>query len=187
MGPIVKSGTLMKLELHSLFKKGFKAYYLLVVSIIVLIITIHSMIKDSLNQQRSTALVVNLAGRQRMLSQRLLNELYSCRYHNCDYAELNLSLNKLVQMNTFLQEGNENLSIDPLDEEEIMVNFRKLEPHLQWMKTRLGAFENIENVPFDDMRYHVDQFLIIMDDIVFQFQEKSEEEFRSRWALKIMH
>ncbi|NKI32608.1 type IV pili methyl-accepting chemotaxis transducer N-terminal domain-containing protein [Croceivirga thetidis] len=177
----------MMLKLPNLFKKGIRAYVLFVVSIIVLTIAIQSMIQNSLNKQRSAALLVNLAGRQRMLSQRLVNELYSCRYHDCDYAELNLSLNKLVQMNTFLQEGNENLSIDPLDEEEIKVNFRKLEPHLKWMKTRLGAFENIENVPFDDMRYHVDQFLIIMDDIVFQFQEKSEEDFRSRWALRIMH
>ncbi|NKI32607.1 type IV pili methyl-accepting chemotaxis transducer N-terminal domain-containing protein [Croceivirga thetidis] len=175
----------MKLKLPKLFKKGFRAYYLLVVSIIVLTIAIQSMIQYSLNKQRSTALVVNLAGRQRMLSQRVLNELYSCRYHNCDYAELKLSLNKLVQMNSFLQEGNENLSIDPLDEEEIIVNFRKLEPHLLWINSQLGDFDNIENVPFNDMRYHVDRFLIIMDDIVFQFQKKSEDDIRAMMIIEV--
>ena len=76
------------------FKKGFRAYYLLVVSIVLLTITIQTITQYSLNKQSSSALVVNLAGRQRMLSQRLLNELYSCRYHNCDYADMKLTLTK---------------------------------------------------------------------------------------------
>lgn len=175
----------MKLKLPKLFKKGFRAYYLLVVSIIVLTIAIQSMIQYSLNKQRSTALVVNLAGRQRMLSQRLLNELYSCRYHDCDYAELKLSLNKLYQMNTFLQEGNENLSMDPVDEEEILANFRKLEPHIAWLKSQLNDFDNLENISFNDMRYHVDRFLVIMDDIVFQFQKKSEDDIRAMMIVEV--
>lgn len=175
----------MKLKLPKLFKKGFRAYYLLVVSIIVLTIAIQSMIQYSLNKQRSTALVVNLAGRQRMLSQRLLNELYSCRYHDCDYAELKLSLNKLYQMNTFLQEGNENLSIDPVDEEEILDNFRKLQPHIQWLKSKMDNFDNLENIQFADMRYRVDRFLVIMDDIVFQFQKKSEDDIRAMMIIEV--
>ena len=175
----------MAIKIPQLFKKGFRAYYLLVVSIIVLTIAIQSIIQYSLNKQRSTALVVNLAGRQRMLSQRLLNELYSCRYHTCDYAEIKISLNKLVQMNTFLQEGNENLSMDPLDEEEILVNFRKLQPHIDWFQSELGNFDNLENIAFNDMRFHVDRFSATMDDIVFQFQKKSEADIRTMMIIEV--
>lgn len=165
----------MKFKGNNWFKKGFRAYYLLVVSIIVITIAIQSIIQYSLNKQRSTALVVNLAGQQRMISQQILNELYSCRFHNCDYAELKLSLNKLLQMNHTLQHGNESLSIDPVDDEEILANFAKLEPHLNWLKENLNDFDKIQHASFDEVREQTDEFSFIMGEIVFQFQKQSEE------------
>ncbi|MDT0607221.1 type IV pili methyl-accepting chemotaxis transducer N-terminal domain-containing protein [Croceitalea rosinachiae] len=168
----------MKIGKKKVFKKGFRAYYLLVVSIIVLTIAIQSIIQYSLNEQRSTAKIVNLAGRQRMLSQRLLNEVYSCRYHNCDYAELKLTLNKLYQMNAALQEGSYNLGIDPLDNEGISANFERLEPYVNWFKWNLSDLQDIDDIKFNDMRYRVDRFTIIMNEIVLQFQKKSEEDIK---------
>ncbi len=168
----------MKIGKKEVFKKGFRAYYLLVVSIIVLTFAIQSIIQYSLNKQRSTAMIVNLAGRQRSLSQRLLNEVYSCRYHNCDFSEVKLTLNKLYQMNTILQEGSENLGIDPLDNEAILANFKKLEPYVNWFKWNLSDLRKIDSVSFNDIRYRVDRFTTIMNDIVFQFQKKSEEDIK---------
>ncbi len=167
------------------FKGGFRAYYLLVVSIIVLTIAIQSIIQYSLSKQRSTALVVNLAGKQRMHSQRLLNELYSCRFHNCDYAELKLTLKKLYQMNTFLQQGNEELKIEPLDDEQILANFAKLKPHLDWFNAQLWEVSNLENVPFNEMREHTDRFVETMDVIVSQFQKQSEEEIKGMMVVEV--
>ncbi|MEM8999316.1 MAG: type IV pili methyl-accepting chemotaxis transducer N-terminal domain-containing protein [Bacteroidota bacterium] len=175
----------MGFKVKKIFKKGFRAYYLLVISIIALTIAIQSIIQYSLSKQRSTALVVNLAGRQRMLSQRLLNELYSCRYHNCDYAELKLTMNKLYQMNTVLQEGSESLDIAPLDDEEILANFAKLEYHVNWLYNELKDFHQLEYISFYDMRYHVDRFLILMDKIVGQFQKKSEEDIRAMMIIEM--
>ncbi len=175
----------MKIGKLQLFKKGFRAYYLLVISIVLLTITIQSMTQYSLNQQRSTALIVNLAGRQRMLSQKLLNELYSCRYHNCDYAEMKLALTKLYQMNRFLQEGNMGLKLEPLDDEEILKEFRRLEPHLEWMYSELKDFQNFKNVSFNDIRYRVDRFLVIMDGIVNQFQKKAEKDIKTMMIIEL--
>lgn len=168
----------MKIGNKEVFKKGFRAYYLLVVSIIVLTLAIQSIIQYSLAKQRSTAMIVNLAGRQRSLSQRLLNEAYSCKYDNCDYAEVKLTLNKLYQMNTILQVGSTNLGIDPLDSEAILDNFKKLEPHVNWFKWNLSDLRVINDVKFNDMRYRVDRFTTIMDEIVLQFQKKSEEDIK---------
>ncbi len=161
-----------------LFKKGFRAYYLLVVSIIVLTFAIQSIMQYSLKKQRSTAMIVNLAGRQRMLSQRLLNEVYSCRYHNCDYAELKLTLNKLYQMNGILQNGSENLGIPKLDNTDIMANFVRLEPYVNWFKWNLSDLKRLDEIKFNDMRYRVDRFTTIMNGIVLQFQKKSEEDIK---------
>lgn len=160
----------------TILKKGFRAYYLLVVSIIVLTIAIQTIIQYSLDKQRNTALVVNLSGRQRMLCQRLLNETYSCRYHNCDYAELKLTINKLLQMNNILKEGSENLDIDPLSNEQIAINFRKLHPYIIWFKSNLTDLKKVEALSFNDFRYRVDRFVTIMDEIVLQFQKQSEED-----------
>ncbi|GGG47296.1 hypothetical protein GCM10011414_16230 [Croceivirga lutea] len=175
----------MNIKKPKFFEKGFRAYYLLVVSIILLTIAIQSIIQYSLNQQRSTALVVNLAGKQRALSQRLLNEVYSCRFHNCDYAEVKLTLSQLVQMNTFLQEGNENYQIEPLDEEEIKANFRRLKPYVVWFQDYLGDFNEVSEVDFDELRLQVDGFFNIMDEIVIQFQRKSEADIKGMMLIEV--
>lgn len=175
----------MKIGKFTLFKKGFRAYYLLVVSIIGLTIAIQTIIQYSLKKQRNTALVVNLAGYQRTLGQRLLNETYSCRFHNCDYAELKLSLNKLVQRNEMLQMGSENLGIPQLDSEEILANFKRLAPYMTWLKSKLSDLNKIDEVPFNDLRYRVDRFTTIMDDIVLQFQKKSEEDIKTMRIIEL--
>lgn len=176
---------MLKLGRFDIFEKGFRAYYLLVVSIILLTIAIQTIVQYSLNKQRDTALVVNLSGRQRMLSQRLLNETYSCRYHKCDYAELKLTLNKLLQMHQILQDGSENLGIDPLDNAAIAKNFKKLHPYIVWFQSNLSDLRKIDEVAFNDLRFRVDQFVEIMDEIVFQFQKKSEEDIKAMRIIEL--
>jgi len=138
-----------------------------------------TIIQYSLNKQRSTAKVVNLAGKQRAHSQRLLNELYSCRYHNCDYADLKLTLNKLYQMHNILREGSEHLGFDKLTDKAILANFDKLDVHANWLYSKLGDLKKLDQVSFNDMRYHVDRFMSIMDGIVLQFQKKSEADIKA--------
>nr|WP_299388927.1 type IV pili methyl-accepting chemotaxis transducer N-terminal domain-containing protein [Allomuricauda sp.] len=175
----------MRIGKFEIFRKGFRAYYLLVISIVVLTIAIQSMTQYSLSQQRSTALIVNLSGKQRMLSQKVLNELYSCRYHNCDYAEMKLAVTKLYQMNRFLQEGNEALRIEPLDDEEIASQFRRLEPHVEWLYHKLKSFKNFEQISFNDVRYRVDRFVLIMDGIVTLFQKKAEKDIKTIMVIEL--
>ncbi|MCL6273033.1 type IV pili methyl-accepting chemotaxis transducer N-terminal domain-containing protein [Muricauda sp. 2012CJ35-5] len=175
----------MKIGNFEIFKKGFRAYYLLVISIVVLTITIQSMTQYSLNKQRSTALIVNLSGKQRMLSQKVLNELYSCRYHNCDYAEMKLALTKLYQMNRFLQEGNAALRLEPLEDETILKEFSRLEPHVEWLYSELKNFRDFEEVSFNDVRYRVDRFVTIMDGIVSLFQKKAEKDIKTMMIIEL--
>jgi len=175
----------LKTKGFKIFKKGFRAYYLLVISIIALTIAIQSIVQYSLDKQRNAAMVVNLAGRQRMLSQRLLNEVYSCRYHNCDFAELKLSLNKLYQMHQILQTGSEHLGIKPLDDKDMQVDFDRLQPYVDWFKSNLDDFKKIDAVSFNDMRYRTDRFLVIMDRIVLKFQKKSEKEIKTMRLIEL--
>nr|WP_298790379.1 type IV pili methyl-accepting chemotaxis transducer N-terminal domain-containing protein [uncultured Allomuricauda sp.] len=175
----------MKIRKFKPFQKGFRAYYLLVISIVVLTITIQSMTQYSLRKQRNAAMIVNLAGKQRMLSQRILNELYSCRYHNCDYAELKLVLTKLYQMNNFLQHGNESLKIEPLEDEEILKEFARLEPYVLWLHSELNNYKKYKTVSFNDVRFRVDRFLVIMDGIVTKFQKKAEKDLKTMMVIEL--
>nr|WP_299173948.1 type IV pili methyl-accepting chemotaxis transducer N-terminal domain-containing protein [uncultured Allomuricauda sp.] len=175
----------MKIRKFKPFQKGFRAYYLLVISIVVLTITIQSMTQYSLRKQRNAAMIVNLAGKQRMLSQRILNELYSCRYHNCDYAELKLVLTKLYQMNNFLQHGNESLKIEPLEDEEILKEFARLEPYVLWLRNELNNYKKYKTVSFNDVRFRVDRFLVIMDGIVTKFQKKAEKDLKTMMVIEL--
>lgn len=175
----------MKIRKFKPFQKGFRAYYLLVISIVVLTITIQSMTQYSLRKQRNAAMIVNLAGKQRMLSQRILNELYSCRYHNCDYAELKLVLTKLYQMNNFLQYGNESLKIEPLEDEEILKEFARLEPYVLWLHSELNNYKKYKTVSFNDVRFRVDRFLVIMDGIVTKFQKKAEKDLKTMMVIEL--
>ncbi|KPM33727.1 Sensor histidine kinase of a two component response regulator [Croceitalea dokdonensis DOKDO 023] len=160
------------------FKKGFRAYYLLVVSIIILTIAIQSITQYSLNKQRGTAMLVNLAGRQRMLSVRLLAESYTCRYDNCNFAEFKITLNKLVEMHTMLQTGDKRLGIPKLDDERILAQFAKLDSHVNWLRWNLGNVEEMTQVHQNDIRYRTNRFIELMDDIVLQFQKKSENDIK---------
>ncbi|WP_136465550.1 type IV pili methyl-accepting chemotaxis transducer N-terminal domain-containing protein [Flagellimonas onchidii] len=175
----------MKIIKFKPFQKGFRAYYLLVISIVALTITIQSMTQYSLRKQRNAAMMVNLAGKQRMLSQRVLSELYSCRYHNCDYAELKLALTKLYQMNGFLQRGNESLKIEPLTDDEILKEFNRLEPHVEWLYSELKDYQSYANISFTDVRYRTDRFLEIMDGIVMQFQKKAEKDIKTMMIIEL--
>ncbi len=175
----------MKIGKFTFFKKGFRAYYLLVVSIIGLTIAIQTIVQYSLEKQRDTALVVNLAGFQRTLSQNLLNEIYSCRFHTCDYAELKLSINRLVQRNEILQNGSEKLGIDPLEDEDISRNFRKLHPYLIWFQSKLADLQHVDQISFNDLRYRVDRFTAIMDDIVLQFQKRAEDDIKAMRIIEL--
>ncbi len=175
----------MKIGKYTIFKKGFRAYYLLVVSIILLTIAMQTIVQYSLDKQRNTALVVNLAGYQRTLGQQLLNEAYSCRFHNCNYAELKLTLNKLLQRNILLQNGSDVLEIAPLQSDEISRNFRRLMPYLVWFESNMSNIQDIEGLAFNDIRYRVDRFTQIMNDIVLQFQKKSEEDIRTMRIIEL--
>ncbi len=82
-------------------------------------------------------------------------------------------------MHNILQVGSDNLGIDKLTDEDIQANFVKLEPHAEWFKDKLEDFRTMDQVSFNDMRYHVDRFMTIMDEIVLQFQKKSEEDIKA--------
>ena len=160
-------------------KKEHKTYYLVVFSILFLTLANQSIMQYALAQQRDSALIVNLAGRQRMLSQRILNEMYACKYHNCDFSDLKISWTSLLNTHRALQDGNKRLGLPPLDNKKIQAEFDKLQPILDRLSAQMEDLNNPQHANFDLLRADTDQFLFLMDDIVSAFQIKSEHDIRS--------
>ncbi len=165
--------------------KGFQTYYLLVISIILLTIAIQSIVQYSLNKQSKTAMIVNLAAQQRTLVQKLLNEMYACREGSCDYADLKLTVRKLVQMDHFLKYGNSELGIDPMDNKEIMADFEELYPQVEWFEENISSYEDATKIPLSQLEARVDLFHSMMDRIVLKLQKKSEQDIRTMMIIEI--
>lgn len=166
-------------------KKSFNNYYLLVFTVIVLTIAIQSIIQFSLAEQRRDALRINVAGRQRMLSQMIVKNLYQCRYSTCDYGKMRLALTKLSSTNESLQIGNDAIGLEPLEDENVQINFDKLQPHLNYILDNLDNFNKLEDVSIADLSAEVDQFLSMMDIVVSQFQKSSEKKIKALMIIEL--
>ena len=88
-------------------------------------------------------------------------------------------------MNQVLQKGSDNLDIDPLSNHEIATNFRKLHPYVIWFQSNLSDLRKIDKVSFNDLRFRVDRFVEIMDDIVLQFQKQSEKDIKAMRIIEL--
>ncbi len=159
--------------------KSFSRYYLLVLTIIVLTILIQSIIQYSLKKQEQAAYIINMSGRQRMLSQLVLKDYYECKFQDCDYSEMRIALNKLNRTNTILQKGDKDIGVYPLENEHIQQRFDDLKPHLSYIYTNLSDFDNFDKINTEELTTRIDSFLEIMDNIVYLFQRQSEEEIKT--------
>ncbi|MDO6471985.1 type IV pili methyl-accepting chemotaxis transducer N-terminal domain-containing protein [Maribacter sp. 1_MG-2023] len=165
--------------------KSFNNYYLLVFTVIVLTIVIQSIIQYSLARQRQDALRINVAGRQRMLSQSIVKSVYECRYSTCDYGQLRLAMTKFSNANIALQEGNDATGIPVLDNDEIQKNFDKLKPHLNFILESTNDFNKLELIDLERLSAEADKFLVVMDTIVDQFQKGSEEDIKTLMIIEL--
>lgn len=165
--------------------KGFNNYYLLVFTVIVLTIVIQSIIQYSLARQRQDALRINVAGRQRMLSQSIVKSVYECRYGTCDYSKLRLAMGKFSKSNISLQVGNDATGIPELDNEEIQKNFDKLQPHLNYILESTDDFNALDRIDLKKLSAESDLFLVTMDTIVNQFQKSSEEDIKTLMIIEL--
>nr|WP_255352029.1 type IV pili methyl-accepting chemotaxis transducer N-terminal domain-containing protein [Cellulophaga sp. Hel_I_12] len=148
-------------------------------TIVLLTILIQSVVQYSLDKQKSMASVLNMAGRQRMLSQLVMKNFYECMYQTCDYSEMSIALNKLERTNKILQEGNSEIKLAILQHPEIQKTFKELEPHLNYILLNLKDFNNYNQIPISKLKTEVESALAKMETIVSQFQKVSEQEINT--------
>lgn len=183
--------------------KKLTVCYLTALSLIaLLIISAHILVRIALRKQNSDALVINLAGRQRMLSQKLTKEalLLAQRYNSIEVKEyyrqmLAETAANWSQVHNGLQFGDKELKLPKSESREIRELFAELEPYYQTIKStvdKILALESTElaqlsirSALIQDIVESSPLFLEWMDKIVFQYDKEAEARVRLLKLLEI--
>ena len=158
-----------------------KQIYLIAVStLIILIVSNQLLIQKILEEKKDDATVINLAGRQRMLSQKIAKNVYLAENSEIDLEVLRSDVEKWVVTHEGLKNGDDELGIKAIDNEEIKALFSEIEPHHQKIKSSLSSISDqqdvINTIPI--LQNHEMSFLLKMDEIVDAFESISNDSVR---------
>ncbi|MDT0689892.1 type IV pili methyl-accepting chemotaxis transducer N-terminal domain-containing protein [Salegentibacter sp. F188] len=177
------------------FKKLSRLYILALSAIAFSVIVSQILIHKYLDDQESDSTVVNIAGRQRMLSQKLTKETLKLLIVENRDEKLNIkdsieaALNIWKFSHTALRQGNDSLGLPGNNSAEITAMFQEVDPFFQNITNSSEAIiEQLEENPqisAEGMRAEIATvarneagFLHGMDQIVNRFEEEAGEKVR---------
>ncbi|WP_439481096.1 ATP-binding protein [Cyclobacterium plantarum] len=175
------------------FEKLGRYYLVALCAIAISIIVSQVLVQKFISEQKNDSRVVNLSGRQRMLSQRiskcvlLLSQSSAPSDKKDILEELDLALKEWVETHNALQNGNDTLGIKGRNSKSIERLFRDIEQDQQLMAV---AASNIVRklrqdikLPTDSIRKDISSiisresaFLKGMDAIVFQYDDEAKSK-----------
>ncbi|WP_346883269.1 ATP-binding protein [uncultured Algibacter sp.] len=185
------------------FNKLSRLYIIALSTIALSVIISQILIRKHLNDQQSDSTVINVAGRQRMLSQKLTKDLVSLS------VEVNLEQRILLKdkikktleiwesSHFALQHGNESLGLPKKNSLKVSKKYKKLNPVFNTIneasKAIMLKIENDPSIRFDAFKTHIekvkhneDDFLLMMDDIVNQYDLEADAKVSWLQNLEIL-
>lgn len=172
----------------STFLRIRKWYLLALSAIAVTIIVAQILIQQHLNSQLDDSRVINVAGRQRAYSQKLVKEALLLNQENLGEGEQQELLEKLKSTlyiwkisHEGLQKGNDSIGLPKEDNVSILKHFEELSPHHNAM---VGAVETIllqkdtSGRHLDILLANEERFLEKMDTIVNEYDAISKERLQ---------
>jgi PAS domain S-box-containing protein len=173
------------------FLKVRKGYLLALAVIACTIIVAQILIQQHLNSQLDDSRVINVAGRQRAYSQKLVKEVLLLKGETKSKAtqqilsEAEQTLEVWKAFHKGLQSGDTALQLQSEEDAEIVSLFQKLEPHHSAMFAAVeaillgnGSSEVLErNTPV--LLDHERHFLRLMDAIVNTYDERSKTQLQN--------
>lgn len=175
------------------FNKLSRLYVIALSAIAVSVIASQILIRKHLNDQQSDSTVINVAGRQRMLSQKLTKDVVALSAEPVLENRLLLkdkikSTLKLWELSHYsLQHGNDSLGLPKRNSKAVVEKFKTLNPVFDTISVATKAIiEKIENVPplpigafvgdIEKVKANEADFLSLMDDIVNQYDFEADEK-----------
>lgn len=144
-----------------------RARYVIGVLIAITVLGVNqAFIQYSLHQKKQDAFVINIAGRQRMLSQRINLELYKLK-NGKQSKELLYSLIDLWQSShETLLHGDPKVEIAPIEAEDARIKLNELTPSIQLMSDLLTNSNPAEGSQLAMVDHTMQAYLVKMDETV---------------------
>lgn len=170
-------------------------YILALVGIAGVIIISQVLIQQAISEQQSDARVINLAGRQRMLSQQISKNILKVKHDLTEaackqiYKELEQAFMLWKTTHQGLLHGNDSLGLKGQNSKEVKRIFRKMHPHYQIIAHHTEAvLSHLRQKPFvfepveahlAGVLAHEQVFLKLMNEIVFQYNDEAQNKISS--------
>ncbi|WP_405610774.1 type IV pili methyl-accepting chemotaxis transducer N-terminal domain-containing protein [Polaribacter sp. Asnod1-A03] len=175
------------------FDKLSRLYVLALSAIALSVFISQILVHNHLNTQQSDSTVINVAGRQRMLSQKLTKEIVSLTV-SVDEKSRILLKNKIAETlnlwqlsHNALQKGNDSLGLPKVNSDKIKSEFKEINPVFDVMQEASKAIiiklTKKPVVSIDELALDVEKitnneskFLLLMDEIVNQYDLEADEK-----------
>lgn len=158
----------------------FKAYTIIVIFTALLTFSSIFILEGSLKELKNDGRIINLAGRQRMLSQAIVKELLFTQLNNSDgntKADIVGTINSFVSAQHDLLTGNNKVGLSKMDAESIK-KFHQVDFCFNAFIHSLSI--NFKNkIPFSRIMKVMDsqkQFLVSMDNFVFFLDTRNKQK-----------
>jgi hypothetical protein len=159
-----------------------RLYIATVATVSLLTIGGQIMTQRSLQAQAKDGIVINIAGRQRMLSQRIAKEVYQLQTTPTTQRQpikdkLKNTLTTFETVHEGLQEGSEALNLPGHNSQPVTDLLGAIAPHYDAIHTAVtNLISSSARLSMDDIRTvanHEDDFLKLMNDIVQQYEAEA--------------
>ncbi|RIA09938.1 histidine kinase [Flavobacteriaceae bacterium MAR_2010_72] len=183
------------------FDRLSRLYIIALSTIAVSVIVSQILIRKHLNNQQSDSTVINVAGRQRMLSQKLTKEIVSLTRVESVEERINIKEKikqtlKLWEVSHLaLQRGNDSLGLPGNNSEIISKKFNELNPTFDTIHSaskvivdELEQNPSITNLelPIETVRTYEGDFLIKMDQIVNLYDLEANKKVSKLQSLEML-
>ncbi|GGZ92555.1 sensor histidine kinase [Algibacter mikhailovii] len=178
---------------QSTFDKLRRLYIIALSTIALSVVISQILIRTHLRRQESDSTVINIAGRQRMLSQKLTKDIVSLSSETAISKKIDLkdNIKSTLQLWTVsheaLQNGNDSLGLPKKNSKEVIEKFNLLNPVFDTISVAANTIINkIETNPnaalkiytseIEQVKAHEGDFLNMMDAIVNQYDLEADEK-----------
>ncbi len=162
--------------------------YLFIILLTALLIVVNQIvIQFWLSQKRYDAQIINISGKQRMYSQKLLAKIQ--QYHFNPSSELKFDIEDLYNnwesTHYALINGNEEMNIAPI-EQALASKLDLLSGKLEYAEQQIAVLDELDSDKLAVLAANQEQFLSGMNNVVYDLELSSQKKLRTIIILEIM-
>lgn len=164
----------------------------LIVSMLLLL-CLALILEALLSERQKDATVINLAGRQRMLSQKIAKGLYSLPLGLSNIEEIKDDAERLSLVQEGLIIGSDSLNLPEQNNEELLRLFDEVKPFEKGLYEAVYRVENdsvLSASLLEEIAYNESNFIQLMDEIVFKAEDLTNRAVRNlriwTWVLALL-